>query len=98
VPIYDYVCRNCGHVVEVIHGINEDGPAECPVCGGPVRRALTAPTVHFKGSGWAKKERTTGPASSSKDGAETAKTESDSGPSPAAEPSKPAESSSSEAS
>jgi putative FmdB family regulatory protein len=57
VPIYDYVCRNCGHTVEVIHGVNAEGPSECPVCGGPMRRALSAPTVHFKGSGWAKKER-----------------------------------------
>jgi len=57
VPIYDYVCETCGHVMEVIHGIDADGPGECPQCGGPMSKAFTAPTVHFKGSGWAKKDR-----------------------------------------
>lgn len=60
-PIYDYVCAN-GHTTEVIHGVNDPGPASCPVCGAPLRKAMSAPTVHFKGSGWAKKERSTTPA------------------------------------
>jgi putative FmdB family regulatory protein len=57
VPIYDYVCETCGHVLEVVHGIDADGPAECPQCGGPMSKAFSAPAVHFKGSGWAKKDR-----------------------------------------
>jgi putative FmdB family regulatory protein len=57
VPIYDYVCETCGHVMEVIHGIDADGPDECPLCGGPMSKAFSAPAVHFKGSGWAKKDR-----------------------------------------
>jgi putative FmdB family regulatory protein len=61
VPIYDYVCAN-GHTTEVIHGVNDNGPANCPVCGAPLRKALSAPTIHFKGSGWAKKERSAKPA------------------------------------
>ena len=56
-PIYDYVCETCGHVLEVIHGIDADGPGECPLCGGPMSKAFSAPAVHFKGSGWAKKDR-----------------------------------------
>jgi putative FmdB family regulatory protein len=58
VPLYDYVCAACGRRFEVIHGIEGDPPASCPLCGeGPVRKAITAPTVHYRGSGWAKKER-----------------------------------------
>jgi putative FmdB family regulatory protein len=59
VPIYDYLCSNCRHLVEVIHGIHDDGPRFCPSCGadGTMRKALSTPTVHFKGSGWAKKDR-----------------------------------------
>jgi len=58
VPLYDYVCAACGRRFEVIHGIDADPPASCPLCGeGPVRKAITAPTVHYRGSGWAKKER-----------------------------------------
>jgi putative FmdB family regulatory protein len=58
VPLYDYVCAACGRRFEVIHGVHGDPPTSCPLCGkGPVRKAISAPAVHYKGSGWAKKER-----------------------------------------
>ena len=57
-PLYDYVCAACGRRFEVIHGVHGDPPTSCPLCGkGPVRKAISAPAVHYKGSGWAKKER-----------------------------------------
>ncbi|MEA2536339.1 MAG: hypothetical protein QOF11_573 [Chloroflexota bacterium] len=56
-PTYDYVCTACGHRVEVVHGIHGNGPTTCAVCGGRLRKAVTAPAVHYKGSGWAKKDR-----------------------------------------
>jgi putative FmdB family regulatory protein len=55
-PVYEYVCVACGHRMEVIHGIHATGPAACDACGGPLRRALSAPAIVFKGSGWAKKD------------------------------------------
>lgn len=81
-PLYDYQCAACGRRFEVIHGVHADGPATCPLCGkGPVRKVITAPAVHYKGSGWAKKERRTtarsgasasgSDGSSSKDGSST---------------------------
>jgi putative FmdB family regulatory protein len=61
VPTYDYVCNHCGHRFEVVHGIHGDGPTHCPVCHkGPVQKAFAPPTIHFKGSGWAKKDRAGG--------------------------------------
>jgi putative FmdB family regulatory protein len=57
VPIYDYVCEACGHVMEVSHGIHATGPTECPECGGTLAKAFAPPTIHFRGSGWAKKDR-----------------------------------------
>jgi putative FmdB family regulatory protein len=59
VPIYDYLCSTCRALTEVIHGIDAPGPRFCPSCGaeGTLRKAFAAPTVHFKGSGWAKKDR-----------------------------------------
>jgi putative FmdB family regulatory protein len=59
VPIYDYTCAACGHLAEVIHGMGEGGPRFCPNCGaeGTMRKGFAAPAVHFKGSGWAKKDR-----------------------------------------
>jgi putative FmdB family regulatory protein len=57
-PRYDYDCAACGRRFEVVHGVYADGPTVCPLCGsGPVRKAISAAAVHFKGSGWAKKER-----------------------------------------
>jgi putative FmdB family regulatory protein len=58
-PIYDYDCSSCRHRVEVIHGIHDAGPRFCPSCGaeGTMRKALATPAIHFKGSGWAKKDR-----------------------------------------
>ena len=65
-PTYDYVCHHCGHRFEVIHGVHADPPTSCPLCGsGPVRKAIVAPAVHYKGSGWAKKERRAGVRSGS---------------------------------
>lgn len=57
-PLYDYDCAACGRRFEVIHGVHDDGPTACPLCGGgPIRKAFAPPAIHFKGSGWAKKER-----------------------------------------
>jgi putative FmdB family regulatory protein len=68
-PIYDYTCSNCRKVTEVIHGINDPGPKFCPECGaeGTMTKKWVAPTVHFKGSGWAKKDRSTARTSKAKD-------------------------------
>lgn len=57
-PAYDYDCAACGRRFEVIHGVHAEDPTTCPLCGkGPVRKAITAAAIHYKGSGWAKKER-----------------------------------------
>ena len=67
-PVYEYLCRACGHRTEIIHGINDPGPQFCPACGaeGKLRKAISAPSIVFKGSGWAKKDRRPAPASSKK--------------------------------
>ncbi len=55
-PAYDYTCAACGRRFEVLHGVHADGPTSCPLCvKGPVRKAITAAAVHYRGSGWAKK-------------------------------------------
>ncbi len=33
-PLYEYVCRNCGRVFEARRGFDEDDSGiECPTCG-----------------------------------------------------------------
>ena len=51
-PTYDYQCRSCGNVTEVIHPMSEDGPAVCELCGGALRRVLFPAGIIFKGSGF----------------------------------------------
>ena len=62
-PLYDYRCRACGREIEVMHGIDARGPEACEACGGAMTKVLSPPAIHFKGSGWAKKDAA---ASSSK--------------------------------
>jgi putative FmdB family regulatory protein len=52
VPTYDYQCRSCGSVTEVIHSMLEDGPSVCERCGGQLRRVLYPTGIIFKGSGF----------------------------------------------
>jgi putative FmdB family regulatory protein len=58
-PVYDYLCTTCDHRADILHGINDPGPNFCPSCGseGTMRKQFAAPAVHFKGTGWAKKDR-----------------------------------------
>lgn len=76
-PIYDYVCQSCGTRIEVIHGVHAAGPETCELCGGVLRRAVSVPAIHFKGSGWAKMDARSARNSAPADGkpaADTAKT------------------------
>lgn len=51
-PLYEYKCPN-GHLFEVFHGMTEEGPQACEVCGAsPVVRVLHPVAVHYKGSGF----------------------------------------------
>ncbi|MDY0132121.1 MAG: zinc ribbon domain-containing protein [Desulforegulaceae bacterium] len=52
-PIYEYGCKNCGKVDEVIHGFSEEGPQTCRFCGkGPVKKLISRSSFHLKGTGW----------------------------------------------
>ena len=52
-PIYEYRCQACGKKFETIQKFSDEPLTVHPECGGgPVDRLLSAPTFHFKGSGW----------------------------------------------
>lgn len=50
-PIYEYRCEN-GHTFEAFQSMSEDALDGCEVCEAPASRVLSAPAVHFKGSGF----------------------------------------------
>lgn len=52
VPTYDYQCRSCGSITEVIHSMLDPGPTACERCGGELRRVLYPAGIIFKGSGF----------------------------------------------
>jgi putative FmdB family regulatory protein len=51
VPIYEYKCENA-HVFDVMQKMSDEPLTSCIECGAPASRVLTAPAVHFKGSGF----------------------------------------------
>jgi len=51
-PIYEYECQQCQEVTEISQGINDAPLAECPECGGPVKKLISMSSFHLKGGGW----------------------------------------------
>ena len=51
-PIYEYVCGSCKKKTEVIQGVNDAPLKVCPHCGGKLKKAISAPAIQFKGSGF----------------------------------------------
>jgi putative FmdB family regulatory protein len=52
-PTYDYLCDACEHKFESFQRITAAPLAECPKCGGAVRRLISAGNgLIFKGSGF----------------------------------------------
>ena len=51
-PIYEYVCQGCEHRFEVKQKMSDDPLTDCPRCGKPVSKVISAPAIMFKGSGW----------------------------------------------
>lgn len=84
-PTYDYQCRSCGAVTEVIHSMLEEGPSVCEVCGGSLRRMLYPTGIIFKGSGFYRTDSRNGGSASSSDAS------SDSAPKPSTSTSTTAE-------
>lgn len=51
-PIYEYKCKQCGKVYEVIQKINEEAIKHCIYCAGEVERIISLSSFVLKGSGW----------------------------------------------
>jgi putative FmdB family regulatory protein len=53
-PTYAYTCKSCEHVFEMQLSFSDKDPAECPKCGGEIRKVFGNLGVSFKGSGFYK--------------------------------------------
>jgi putative FmdB family regulatory protein len=51
-PLYEYQCRQCGQVFEVMQKFSDVPLAVHEGCGGEVERLISTPALQFKGSGW----------------------------------------------
>jgi len=51
-PTYEYVCKSCGHLFEIVQSMRDDPLSECPECGGELRKVFAPPAISFKGSGF----------------------------------------------
>jgi putative FmdB family regulatory protein len=47
-PIYEYVCDDCGGVIEVIRRLSDPDPTVHEGCGGALHRLVSAPSVRMK--------------------------------------------------
>ncbi|HRP87534.1 MAG TPA: zinc ribbon domain-containing protein [Gammaproteobacteria bacterium] len=52
-PIYEYLCGACGHVLDALQKHSDEPLVHCPHCGEPqLKRQLSAPSFRLKGGGW----------------------------------------------
>ena len=52
-PLYEYKCKKCGCLFEVLRGMNEEQPA-CPInrCPGDTVRLISKSSFKLKGCGF----------------------------------------------
>ena len=51
-PIYEYACRDCGEVLEVILRQGERQPRKCRKCSGRLDKLVSRTSFQLKGGGW----------------------------------------------
>jgi putative FmdB family regulatory protein len=51
-PTYEYVCRDCGHHLEVVQSFTDEPLQTCQRCQGQLRKVFSAAGIIFKGSGY----------------------------------------------
>jgi putative FmdB family regulatory protein len=52
-PIYEYVCKECGHELEALQKISDAPLLACPACEkDELKKKISAPGFRLSGSGW----------------------------------------------
>ena len=71
-PIYEYRCKSCGTVIEVIQRFADRPLRKCRSCSGRLQKLISRTSFQLKGGGWYAQGY--GKSGSSKDSKETKKT------------------------
>jgi putative FmdB family regulatory protein len=56
-PIYEFKCDKCDGIQDVALGFEAPKEVLCDKCGVRMFRVWTATPTHFKGQGWASKDK-----------------------------------------
>ncbi|MCP4389397.1 MAG: zinc ribbon domain-containing protein [Gammaproteobacteria bacterium] len=52
-PIYEYVCSDCGHEFEKLQKMSDAPLSDCPACEmQSLKKKISAPGFRLSGSGW----------------------------------------------
>ena len=51
-PIYEYKCKSCGKVIEVIQKLGDRPLRKCRACSGPLEKLISRTSFQLKGGGW----------------------------------------------
>ena len=51
-PIYEYDCQKCGNRSEELQSLHAPVLTVCKLCGGALKKTISAPAFQFKGTGW----------------------------------------------
>lgn len=52
-PIYEYVCSECGHALEALQKLSDAPLLTCPNCAKDgLKKKISAPGFRLSGSGW----------------------------------------------
>ena len=60
-PIFEYICDNCGHEFETLQKVSEAPLKKCEACGAKkLRKKISAAGFRLSGSGWYETDFKTG--------------------------------------
>ena len=52
-PIYDFCCKKCGYITELMRKMSESSVTTCPKCKQEsLEKMLSAPSFQLNGTGW----------------------------------------------
>jgi len=51
-PLYEYRCLKCEHVIEVLQRLSDRPLRKCKLCSGKLEKLISRTSFQLKGGGW----------------------------------------------